>query len=294
VYSLTLNRAVALRLTGYALALFYIGLAIVFSLSPSGVRVGSLWALAAGVIAFVATILVHEWIHGLFMRLYGGAPRYGVGRIGIAFYAYATAPSVPFTLMQMTVICLAPLLLISAAAFTIAWLVPGGAALAALAFVTNLSGAAGDMWMVVQMWRFRHCRDLRLVDSEQRLDIHTPDPRASAVAATLAARHGGGVVPRILVRWLLASTLIVCAVVLLSVPLSMSGVASMSLGPPSFAVAVYTLQPDGGFSMMLDFGVVFATGLMYALISVAFTRRAGGRAPESTPPDDAPHPALVV
>ena len=297
VYRITLNHALAMRLTGYALALLYVAVGMVYTAGPSGdYRIGDLRTLAlAGIGALVVctgTILVHELVHGAFFRVFGATPKYGVGRISwFGFYAYATAPGVPFTLMQMTVICLAPLLVISIAAIVAGFSAPAAAGFASLAFVTNFSGAAGDLWMVFQMWRFRNCRELRLVDTDRGLHIHTPDPAASAIAIALTAKHSGGYVHRILLRWLVTSTMLAGGVVLLAVPLSMANADRLTIGPRQFAIATYTTAPEGGFSMTLDLNAILIVGLVSAVVSLLFARRLkdpnNGQAPGS------PHPALM-
>ena len=52
-------------------------------------------------------------------------------------------------------------------------LVPTLANLSAVVFITNFSGAIGDLWMVREMARFRHSRDVWTVDSRDALEIHS-------------------------------------------------------------------------------------------------------------------------
>jgi hypothetical protein len=227
------------------------------------------------------------------MRLFGGRPQYGVGRLNwIAFYAYATAPGAPFTLMQMTVICLAPLVLISAGTLAIAWLAPAAGMFAMVAFATNFSGAAGDLWMVVQMWRFRRCHQLRFADVDNGLDIHTPDPAASAIAAALAARRNS-IGPRILLRCLAASSLMLVAVVPLGLLISMSSLRHVTIGPSQFAIVSYDVSETGAFGVSLDIGALLVVGLICALLSLIVVRPAKRRAADESPSAGSPHPALL-
>jgi hypothetical protein len=296
VYRITLNHALAMRLTGYALALFYLALGMVLAFAPGDFQVGELRTLVLGGVGVIAvcvgTVVVHELVHGVVFRLFGGTPRYGIGRIGwLGVYAYATAPGVPFTLMQMTVICLAPLAVISAITIAAGLVAPASAGFAAVAFVTNFSGAAGDVWMVVQMWRFRTCRHLQLVDMEQGLDIHTADPAASAIAARAATRHNAGYVHRILLRWLVTSTLLIGGSVVLSVPLSMVNAPALTLGPRQFAMASYSTGPGGAFYLTLDLAVIFGVALVCACVSVLFTTSLKGRVDDSA--TGSPHPVML-
>jgi hypothetical protein len=298
VYRITLNHALAVRLTGYALALFYVALGIVYVTAPGGsLRIGDIralvWASVGAVAVFVGTIVLHELIHGWCMRLFGARPTYGVGRIGwFGLYAYATAPGVPFTLRQMTVICLAPLVLITVACVAIGFAAPAVFGLTALAFVTNFSGAAGDLWMVIQMWRFRRCRELQLVDIATGLDIHSPDPAALIVARRLAEKHARGIVHRILLRWFVTATVLIAAAILLSVPLSVMNLGEVTLGLRPFAIATYETHPDGTFGMTIDLMTIFCVGLLGAGVSVLFGRPPRNREDGATS-SGSPHPALL-
>ena len=297
VYRITLNHALAMRLTGYALALFYVALGLVSVTAPAdGFRIGDLrafaWASIGAVAVFVATIVLHELVHGWFMRFFGARPAYGIGRIGwFGFYAYATAPGVPFTLMQMTVICLAPFVLITTASVAIGIMAPAVIGLTALAFVTNVSGAAGDLWIVIQMWRFRRCRELRLVDTATGLDIHSPDPAASIVAARLAEKHAGGIVHRILLRWFVMATATIAVAIVLSFPLSLLKSVDFAIGPRAFAIATYVTHADGTYGMTLNLTVIFSVGLLCAVVSVLLGRPRRNRGDD--PASGSPHPAFL-
>lgn len=71
---------------------------------------GGYWTqLSVYLLLFIVPIPLHELIHGVFMSLHGGKPRYGVGVRYILPYAYATAERV-FTRDQFFQIALAPLI----------------------------------------------------------------------------------------------------------------------------------------------------------------------------------------
>jgi hypothetical protein len=292
-YRITLTRGLAMRLAGYAIVLLYVGGFVVSTIDlASSYRpdsAGSLLAAAAGALAVaVATLVAHEGVHGLFMRLFGATPRYGVGRMGwMMVYAYATAPGAPFTLRQMLVVCLAPLVVISTAALAIAWLVPAAGGFAAVAFLVNFSGAAGDLWMAARMLRFRTCRELVLADTMSGVDIHTPDPAAAAIAAELA--KPAGVVERIVLRWFVACTVILFSLIPLGV-LSMVTSTDVTVGPGQFALASFTPVPGGVEGWLNPYAVVVA-GLFAALVSLIVVRRRRDT-PESSL-SSRPHPAFM-
>jgi hypothetical protein len=159
--------------------------------------------------------------------------------------------------------------------------------------VTNFSGAAGDLWMVGQIWRFRHCRDLSLADSATSLEVYSSDPAAPAVAAALTARLESGVLRRILARWLFASSLILMAAIPASILLAVLKSDDVTIGPRQFAIATYDALPDGGQSMSLNVNAVVVAGLLCALLSLIVVRPAKRRVADEPPSAGSPHPALL-
>ena len=89
----------------------------------------------------------------------------------------------------MTIIGLAPFVILSLASLVLMLLVPTLANLSAVIFITNFSGAVGDLWIVREMARFRHSRDVWAVDSRDALEIHSADPNAQKIAKRLGARN---------------------------------------------------------------------------------------------------------
>ncbi len=80
----------------------------------------------------------------------GGAPRFG---LKLPLAAYCTAPGQLFTTRGYTVIALAPLVVLTLVGVVVTWLSPDAGALLWLAFVGNVSGAAGDLEAVSQLRR---------------------------------------------------------------------------------------------------------------------------------------------
>jgi hypothetical protein len=84
-----------------------------FSVSLGGAE-GYL-ALAVVIATLLLFVLVHELIHGFFMRLFGGHPYYGVGLAAkVMPYVYCTSPGHLFTRRQFVCVALAPAVVISA------------------------------------------------------------------------------------------------------------------------------------------------------------------------------------
>lgn len=167
------------RLVRWSLALLAIGAlvgaALALSLAALGAgRVGDdpAWLLAFDggarqlvwfallVVAFVASLPVHELVHAALFRLFGGPGtrvRFGC-QSGML---YAACPGLVLTRGRFCVVLAGPALVVSAL------LVAGGYAagvpsLGLVAFTAHLSGCAGDLlaiWLAIRTPRCTHCED---------------------------------------------------------------------------------------------------------------------------------------
>lgn len=79
------------------------------SILRGGFRIGFREA-AAGLAAFPATIVLHELLHGLAMRIFGARPEYGVLPQQLMFYA--SAPGYAFRRNTCLVVEMAPLMVL--------------------------------------------------------------------------------------------------------------------------------------------------------------------------------------
>jgi hypothetical protein len=106
------------------------------------------------VAASVLTIVLHELIHALFMRLFGARPRFGVlWKLGAV---YATSPGYGYRRNSYLLIALAPLVLISLLAVLVIVLLPGSqwVPLVVICAILNGSGASGDLWITSIVLRY--------------------------------------------------------------------------------------------------------------------------------------------
>lgn len=118
------------------------------------------------VVALICVIVLHEGLHGLFFRLFGGRPKFGFKaktKMGPAFYV--TAPGSHFTKRQFIVIVIAPQILT-----VVSFLVLGFAHLSyvielglLLLSVFNLTGGALDAYMFLVL--VRQPRDILAEDT---------------------------------------------------------------------------------------------------------------------------------
>ncbi len=102
---------------------------------------------AAAILLVLLVIPVHEWFHGLGIRYYGHAMRYGIKwRKGVV---YATTDNGLFWRDQFIVVALAPLGAISVIAVAFSVFVPAGVGVWLVIIATlNATGAIGELWMV--------------------------------------------------------------------------------------------------------------------------------------------------
>ncbi len=101
-----------------------------------------------GLAGIVGTIILHELVHGLAMRLCGAKPRYGALWKQLMFYA--TCPGYGFRRNSYLLVALAPLIGISCLAVVGIFLLQGTnwSGLMALCATINGCGAIGDIWIV--------------------------------------------------------------------------------------------------------------------------------------------------
>jgi hypothetical protein len=180
-----LTRAVIVRLIAYSVVLLWMSVELFWSIAWAAPAF-TLTTIVASIFVYAITLALHEWVHGAGMRIFGARPRYGVMVVRRMLpVAYATAPGHRFTLSQMVIIGLAPLLTLSAASLAVAVLVPSLGYYAWVVFASNFSGAVGDLWMVWVLMRFRRFQDVCVIDEKFGLSVESTDPRAALVADTL-------------------------------------------------------------------------------------------------------------
>jgi hypothetical protein len=107
-----------------------------------------------GMAGIVATIILHEVVHGFTMWRCGARPQYGV--LWKQFMFYATSPGYGFRRNSYILIALAPLVGLSCLAILGMALLRGTdwVALLTLCATINGSGALGDLWLVTIVLRY--------------------------------------------------------------------------------------------------------------------------------------------
>jgi hypothetical protein len=116
-------------------------------------RIGG-WALITWIVINIASYLLilplHEALHAAAFSFWGGKPYFGTK---LPFALYCGAKNQLFRRNQYLVVGLAPLVVITLAGIIFTLLSPVLASYTIFATVGNISGAAGDVWVVVRLLR---------------------------------------------------------------------------------------------------------------------------------------------
>ena len=170
------SRVIYLNIFG--LLLFFIFGLLFYSLAVS---LGNLPGFSFGLleigpvfIAMMLTIILHELMHGLFMRIFGAKPRYGILWKGLMFYA--TSPGYAYRRNNYVTIALAPFVSISILVVLGMWLLQGTLWVALLGFcgVINASGAVGDLWITTIVLRYK--TTAYIMDERDGIRVFMPKP----------------------------------------------------------------------------------------------------------------------
>ncbi|WP_155120544.1 DUF3267 domain-containing protein [Haloprofundus marisrubri] len=265
----------ALSVAGFVTALFVFGglyASLTGQADALSVRLdsGTPWELVGpGLLSvglMVGVIVVHEFVHGMMMKRYGGSPNYGFGVTQFVLpYAYATTER-PFTRNQFVVVALAPLVVLTAAIFTLAVAFRWSILLLPLAL--NVGGAVGDLWMARLLLRYPET--VRVVDETTGLAIYG---ERGVDSPSHASR---GFLRASLVGFGMGIGVAFLGMMFAPVLLELSGVTSLSVGPPDSLWSLYQFETSSeGVSSEVGFvgilGVSAVVGLCYALVSTSGT-----------------------
>ena len=156
VYVLRLTKKLTAQWTGLSMALFLVSMLVVSKLyylryhQPwlTFETVGMSKALLGLTTLSMATIVLHEMIHGSAFRYFGARVRYGLGfKLGLP-YVYAAAPGEQFSRNAFFAIALAPLLILNFVALAGLLLFPQASWLSWMV-IWNTAWASGDLWMTL-------------------------------------------------------------------------------------------------------------------------------------------------
>lgn len=256
------GRNESIKLSAYGVVLSFLALAAGAALlGPSEGSGNSPWLFLA---AAIATIVLHELVHGLFFKIFGGSPTYGAGISGILPYAYATSVGDRFTPRQMYAIGAAPLFLVTSLAVGAGLAFPAAVPYMLLAVVINVGGAIGDLWLMREMARFSGLSNVTFEDRRDGLAVFTCDPKALDISDELASRAGSASFG---VRFIAAFA--VCTFLTLLIPafLAVMNISDpVRIGPEGFALFEYT-STSSEVAVELNLLPAMAAALLFAGLS---------------------------
>lgn len=221
------------------------------------------------VAVYLGVVVVHELVHGLFFRLFGGRPRYGAGFKYFMPYFSAASPGDEFSLGRMIAIGLAPLRTISAAALLGALVVPSLGAYFSVAFIGNAAGAVGDIWMTSRLAKFLPTRDATVVDLADGMAVYSANPRALEIAATV--RRSDERPAGFVVHWI-GATLVVLVVEGLAGVIGPFFGDSVLIGPAQLPLMTFEKSAEA-ISWTFNVASPLVAGLVFAVAAQVFSRR---------------------
>lgn len=146
---------------------FFVALNVTMYLAQTHKTSGSIggaiivWWLVINLIGSVLILGVHEGIHGIAFTLWGGKPYYGA-KLPFAFFCSTKAQLFPRN--YYLVVGIAPLVVITVGAIIFTIIAPIQASYGLLAWISNFSGAVGDVFAV--LWLLRQPKQALIEDTE--------------------------------------------------------------------------------------------------------------------------------
>lgn len=156
--------------------LIFLNIAIGLGKLPSLVQI-SLTGMILLCIGTLLTLVLHEFIHGVVMQMFGAKPRYGVLWKRAMFYA--TTPGYAYRRNDYLLITLAPLAILSILVILGMWLMNGTlwVALLAICGAINAGGAIGDLWIAIIVLRYTNTAYVMDERDGMRVFLQKPEVR---------------------------------------------------------------------------------------------------------------------
>ena len=232
----------------------------------------------------IGTFVLHELIHGLFMSIYGGKPRYGAGIAHyILPYFYATTKT-RFLRNQFIAIAIAPLVVISLVGIGLMAALPSIAHWIFIPFVVNASGAVGDLWVTRNVLRYP--KHVLLEDRKTGLIIYGKETDKPMNITT------AGFGTRFSKVFILCFFAVGFLMGIAPIALDILGVESFTIGPTNSLYTIFEFHGsmegfEVGFFPMSMLAISVIAGLIYAII---MTGKPGVRGRENHKKFDGKYP----
>ena len=272
VYVIGIGHAIALRLASYSMVLIFLSAGVFSTLtggSNSGLKSIDWLQPILYLVVYFGAMVAHELVHGLFFHIFGGSPQYGAGFKYFLPYFYATSPDDAFSVRQMMIIALAPLLTISTASLLLVPLFPTLVSYFAVVFIGNTAGAVGDLWMTSRLVRFLPVKDARVFDLADSMAVHSRDVRAGKIAKILSARDKQ---PSGFVQHWIGATLLVFAVGMLAGAIVPIFIDNLLIGPPQLPLMAFNRTSKGG-TWTFNLLSLLLAGFIFAIAARLFSPR---------------------
>ena len=136
--------------------IFFVVLNIVAYIAQTSIAGGSIGAweviswFVINIVVYILVMFLHEGIHALAFAFWGGQPYFGA-KLPVALFC--GAKNQIFRRNHYLVVGLAPFVVITIAGILFTLLSPALAAYTLFGTIGNFSGAAGDLWVVMKLWR---------------------------------------------------------------------------------------------------------------------------------------------
>jgi len=271
VYVFDLAGGVMLRLSAYSVLLCFLaaGVFSVLTKSAGSSLQPTDWVRPVlYVLVCFGTVVAHELVHGVFFRIFGGRPRYGAGTKYFLPYFYATSPGDAFSVRQMIIIGLAPLLTLSTLSLLGALVAPALVGYFAVVFIGNTAGAVGDLWMTSRLIAFLKVKDATVVDLVDGMAVHSQEAEAGMIAERLSARDGRPA--GFAVHWL-GATLVVLAAEAVAMPIVPFFTDSLLIGPAQLPLMAFE-ESSERMAWTLNLTSPLVAGFIFAFVARLFAR----------------------
>lgn len=261
IETIGINKQQSYVLALQAIILFFVGGAI-FSSTTGNNEFSS--AGFGGLVVYFGTIVVHELFHGFGFLIAGARPKFGVGFAGVVPVAYATSDT-KIRLPAMLFTAYLPFVFLSVIFLMIARLFPQYQALAMIGFISNFSGAVGDLWIASKLWKYLQFKDVQVLDRKDGVEVYSDSKKALAVGERSTKKtEEKGTFGKL---WAISSIVIIAVQLLMPALMTLLGFeGNFRLGFKSFFFFEMTANPDGSttaatFNLLVPLllGLIFAS-----------------------------------
>lgn len=165
--NILVNRKLVIWLNVWAMVMFFVLLVGGLFLSPEGSVPITALGLFSFFITLVLTFFLHEWIHGIFFKVFapGSKVQYGF-KSGML---YAANPGTKYNKQQFTWIVIMPFVIITLLVF-LSSAFPINRVALYLLFAIHTSGCVGDFYYCYKLWRNKK-RPILIEDTAEGIKI---------------------------------------------------------------------------------------------------------------------------